>query len=48
MRLKYMIAVMLLAAASLFCEAQSEAKKPVLRKGQMGIIAHRGFWNCEE
>ena len=20
----------------------------VLEKGKMGIIAHRGFWNCEE
>ena len=25
-----------------------QAKNPVLRKGQMGIVAHRGFWNCEE
>lgn len=48
MRLKYMIALMSLAAASLFCGAQSDAKKPVLRKVQMGIVAHRGFWNCEE
>ena len=25
-----------------------QAKTPVLRKGQMGIVAHRGFWNCDE
>ena len=37
-----------LMAILMFSGLSAEAKEPVLKKGQMGIVAHRGFWNCEQ
>ena len=39
------IFIIMIMFAALSCRApQSQAHEP----GQTGIIAHRGFWNCEE
>lgn len=40
---------MLLCSIFMFPSEMSAARpKQVLKRGQMGIVAHRGFWNCEE
>lgn len=47
-RCKSIAAVISVFMISLLSAMPVQAKNPILRKGQMGIVAHRGFWNCEE
>ena len=44
--LKVVLALMLCGAVALFVLRKTESDV-VLEKGKMGIVAHRGFWNCE-
>ena len=45
---KSIITLMSYVVVALLSFTTVQAKNPILRKGQMGIVAHRGFWNCEE
>lgn len=44
---KTIMGLLLCSAFALFAVNSAQAKN-TLRKGQMGIVAHRGFWNCDE
>ena len=45
--LKVVLALMLCGAVALFVLRKTESDV-VLEKGKMGIVAHRGVWNCED
>lgn len=44
---KIIIGLLLCGTLALSVTLPTQAKN-ILRKGQMGIVAHRGFWNCDE